>query len=266
LLDQKAAALFLRRFLAILVAFGLNPAANAQQRGPVVLAASSLQEALNEAADRWAAKKHARPVLSFAGTPTLARQIEAGAPADIFISADEAWMRHVAAKRLIRPETRVTFLANTLVLIAPLASKTTLTIQPGAPLVRALGSGRMAMANPASVPAGRYGKAALESLGVWRSVQSKVALTENVRSALALVERGEAPLGIVYATDARASRRVKIVGVFPTESHPQIAYAMATPRTSTHKEAEGFRRFLLSREAIAIFIRRGFTAGQAGLN
>lgn len=233
--------------------------AQAQTRGPVVLAAASLQEALNDAANTWAARKHPKPIISFAGSSALARQIEVGAPADLFISADEEWMDHVAKRGLIRAGTRVTFLSNQLVLVAPAAARTRLSIRRHFPLARALGNGRLSMADPDSVPAGKYGKASLISLGVWPSVENKVARAENVRAALALVERGEAPFGIVYNTDARASARVRIAGIFPSGSHPPITYPIATLRASTNPEAEGFRRFILSREGKACFARRGFS-------
>jgi molybdate transport system substrate-binding protein len=249
----------------ILIFLGFAAPVHARQRGPVILAASSLQEALNEAADRWAAKKQARPIISFAGSPALARQIEAGAPADIFISADNEWMNYVAAKGLIRPRTRAILVGNQLVLVAPASSGARLTIRPSFALAHALGNGRLAMANPDSVPAGRYGKAALVNLGVWPSVAGKIVRAENVRAALALVERGEAPFGIVYASDAKASRKVRIMGIFPKSSHPPITYPLAILKTSTNHDAEGFRRFLLSREGLAIFVRRGFTP-RTGLN
>lgn len=243
--------------LLLAVMLGLAPA-RAEQRGPVVLAAASLQEALDDAGRAWAAKGHARPVISFAGSPALARQIEAGAPADLFISADKDWMDHVAARGLLRRGTRATLASNRLVLVAPAASTARLTIAPGFPLARALGTGRLAMADPDSVPAGRYGRAALTSLGVWPAVEPRIARAENVRAALALVERGEAPFGIVYATDAQATARVRVVGVFPASSHPPITYPVAVLRGSTHAGAEPFRRFLLSREGRAILVRRGF--------
>lgn len=249
-----------RSFLALLAAlsFAASPAL-AQQRGPLILAAASLQEAMNDAADAWAARRHPRPVLSFAGSSALARQIEAGAPADMFISADTEWMDYVAAKRLIRPNTRSPFLSNSLVLIAPSDSRVRLTIARNFPLVRALGDGRLAMADPNAVPAGKYGKDALTHLGVWPSVAGRVAAAENVRAALALVERGAAPLGIVYATDARASTRVKVVGAFPANSHAPITYPLALLSRSSHPDAEAFRRFLLSPQGRAIFARRGFS-------
>ncbi len=234
--------------------------ARAQGKGPLVLAAASLQESLSAAADAWAAKGHARPVISFAASSALARQIEAGAPADLFISADEPWMDAVAAKGLIAPGTRKSFLANRLVLVAPAHSPTRLTIGKGFPLARALGGGRLAMADPDGVPAGRYGKAALMALGVWPSVETRIASAENVRAALALVERGAAPLGIVYATDARASARVRLVGTFPAASHPPVTYPLARLKASRSRDAERFRQFLLSREGRAIFLRYGFSA------
>lgn len=250
----------LRKFsLFLALCLGGFGVASAQQRGPLVLAAASLQETMTEATDAWAARKHARPTVSFAGSPALARQIESAAPADLFVSADAEWMDYVAAKGLIRAGTRVSFLSNRLVLIAPVGSRARLTIGRNFPLARALGKGRLAMADPDSVPAGKYGKAALESFGVWPAVRGKVARAENVRAALTLVERGETPFGIVYATDARASARVRVVGTFPASSHPAITYPIAVLRASTNPDAEGFRRFLISREGKAIFARRGFT-------
>ena len=243
---------------AFLLLLALVAPACAQSRGPLVLAAASLQESLNAAADGWAKKGHARPVISFAGSSALARQIEAGAAADLFISADEEWMTYVADKGLIRPRTRVSFLTNRLVLIAPAASPVRLTIAPRFALARALGAGRLAMADPAAVPAGKYGQEALTRLGVWPTVADKVARAENVRAALALVDRGAAPLGIVYATDARADPGVRVVGMFPAGSHAPISYPLAILARSTHRDAEGFRRYLVSAEGKAIFRRFGF--------
>ena len=246
--------------LGLFVLLVATSPANAQQKGPVVLAASSLQEALSDAADQWARQGHFKPVLSFAASPALARQIAAGAPADLFISADEAWMNELAQKGLIRPGTRSSFLSNQLVLVAPASSKIGIVIRAKFPLAKALGDGRLAMADPDSVPAGRYGKAALTTLGVWSGVETKVARAENVRAALALVERGEAPLGIVYASDARASKNVRVVGVFPADSHPTISYPIATLKAATNLDAEIFRKYLISRSGKAIFLRYGFIA------
>jgi len=240
------------------------PPAQAAPRAPLVLAASSLQEALSEAADAWAARRHDRPVLSFAASSALARQIEAGAPADLFISADEEWMNHVAAKGLTRPGTRAPLVGNRLVLVAPAGSPLHLKIAPGFALARALGGGRLAMADPDAVPAGKYGKAALTRLGVWPQVAGSLARAENVRAALALVERGEAPLGIVYASDAAASRGVRVVGQFPASSHAPITYPIAVLRAATSPDTAAFRRFLLSAEGQAIFARHGFVTRAAG--
>ncbi len=236
---------------------GVSPA-RAQDRGPLVLAAASMQEALTDAANRWVALKHPRPVLSFAASSALARQIESGAQADLFISADEEWMDYLQTKALLRPGTRARLTENRLVLVAPAASKVALRIAPRFALARALGTGRLAIADPATVPAGRYGKATLEKLGVWPSVAARIAPAENVRAALALVERGAAPLGIVYATDARASAKVRVVGLFPASSHPPITYPVALLKASANPQAEAFRRFLISREGRAILAQRGF--------
>lgn len=244
--------------LVLLALFGALPA-RAQSAAPVVLAAASLQEALGEAADAWARQRHQRPVLSFAGSSALARQVEAGAPADLFISADEAWMDHIDQRGLLASGSRRVIAGNRLVLIAPLDSPVKLRIAKGFPLARALGAGRLAMADPAAVPAGRYGLAALEALGVWAVVEPRVVRSENVRAALALVERGEAPLGIVYATDAAASRKVRVVGVFPASSHPPIRYPAAQLKTAKAKDASAFLAFLGSRQARVILARHGFS-------
>lgn len=256
---------FIARTLAVpaLVVLGLLSGiapALAQGRAPIVLAAASLQESLTAAANRWAAKGHPRPVLSFAASSALARQVEAGAPADLFVSADEEWMTYLAQRRLIQPRSRVSFLTNSLVLVAPAASRVRLAIAPRFPLARALGPGRLAMGDPGSVPAGKYGKQALSRLGVWPGVQGKVAAAENVRAALALVSRGETPLGVVYATDARAATGVRVVGIFPASSHTPITYPVASLATSRNSEGEAFRRFLISGEGKGIFRRFGFGA------
>lgn len=246
-------------FLWIAAVLALTAPAQAQKRGPLVLAAASLQESMNAAADAWAAAGRARPVISFAASSALARQIEAGAPADLFVSADVEWMDVLQREQLIRPGSRSDFLGNRLALIAPAGSRVALRIARGFPIARALGDGRLAMADPGAVPAGRYGKAALTALGVWPSVANRVAHAENVRAALALVERGATPLGIVYETDARASAKVRVVGLFPPGSHAPITYPMAIIASSRNPEAEVFRRFLLSPRGRAIFQRYGFS-------
>jgi len=224
----------------------------------LVLAAASLQESLGAAADAWTRRGHPRPVISFAASSALARQIESGAPADMFVSADEVWMDYLAARKLLRGGTRVPLLTNHLVLVAPAGSKLRLTIGRGFPLARALGKGRLAMADPDAVPAGKYGRQALTRLGVWHSVKSRIARAENVRAALAFVARGEAPLGIVYATDARAEPGVRVVGTFPAASHAPITYPVALLARSTSRDAEVFRRYLVSPQGKAIFRRFGF--------
>ena len=244
--------------LALLLLAFTGPALAAPARPPLVLAAASLQESMTAAADAWARKGHPRPVISFAASSALARQVEAGAAADLFVSADEDWMDALAAKGLIAPASRVTFLGNRLVVVAPAGSRVRIPLTPG-PLARVLGAGPLAMADTESVPAGKYGKAALVKLGVWDAVSQHVVRAENVRAALALVERGAAPLGIVYATDAMASAGVRIAGVFPAGSYPPIAYPVARLKASTNAEGEAFRRFLVSREGRAIFIRFGFS-------
>ncbi len=230
----------------------------AQPKGPLVLAASSLQESMTDIADAWSAMGHARPVISFAATSALARQIEAGAPADLFLSADESWMDAIDRKGLIKPGTRQALLSNRLALVAPTRSKAQLRIKTGFPLTSALGRGRLVMADPDTVPAGRYAKAALQTLGVWTEVAPKIARAENVRAALALIERGAAPLGIVYATDAKASKKIRVIGLFPADSHPPIVYFLARLESATHPDAAAFSRFLRSPQAQRIFIRYGF--------
>lgn len=261
----------MRRILILLAALAvlvggatlfLRERASTGGKAPVVLAAASLQESLEAAADAWSAKGHARPVLSFAGSSALARQIEAGAPADLFISADEEWMDTLASKGLIQPDSRAELLGNSLVLIAPAASRTQLKLAPGFPIGSALGTGRLALADPAGVPAGRYARQALEKLDVWDQVSARIAAGDNVRSALALVARGEAPLGVVYATDAKADPKVRVVGTFPPESHTPITYPVALLKTARSPDAEALRQFLLSPEAQAIFQRYGFIPGR----
>jgi molybdate transport system substrate-binding protein len=249
-----------RLVIILLLWFAGQGLAVAQEKAPLVLAAASLQESLTAAADAWAGQGHPRPVLSFAASPALARQVEAGARADLFISADEPWMDYLAQRKLIVPGTRVSFLSNRLALIAPRSSTVRLAIGPGFALARTLGDGRLAMADPAAIPAGRYGKAALEKLGVWAQVSGRIAAADSVRAALVLVERGAAPLGIVYTTDARAAPDVRVVGIFPANTHPPITYPVARLTASTGKDGEAFRRFLVSPAGKAIFARFGFSA------
>ena len=258
------AAFCLLLMLGLLTACGQPTPQEANERAPVddgpplVLAASSLQESLEAAADAWAAEGHARPTLSFAATSALARQIDARAPADLFLSADQDWMNHVEARGLIDPTSRANFVGNSIVLVVPRSSD--LTWSPGGDLSLALGDGKLAMADPDAVPAGKYGKAALESLGQWNAVSPDIVRAENVRAALAFVERGAAAAGVVYGTDAAASDKVRVVATFPTGSHPPIVYPLAQLNSSRSKDAAAFRGFLLSQEGQAIFRRYGFTA------
>ena len=250
--------MIVRRLLTTLAAALCLATAAQAAEPPVVLAAASLQEALTDAAGRFAATGHPRPVLSFAASSQLARQIENGAPADMFISADEAWMDDLANRKLITPGSRASFLSNRLVLVAPADHPFTTTIKPGFPLATLLGEGHLAMADVAAVPAGRYGKAALTKLGVWSAIEAKVVQTDNVRSALVFVERGEARAGIVYATDAMASRKVVVAAVFPTTSHPPISYPLGLVVGRANPEARAFRRYLLSDAGGAVFACYGF--------
>jgi molybdate transport system substrate-binding protein len=253
------AILRLAALLAIFFHISGAPAMAQDRRGPLVLAAASMQEAMTAAADAWTAQRHARPILSFAASSALARQIRGGAPADLFVSADEDWMDDVEKAGFVARGSRTDMAGNRLVLIAPAKAPVRLRIARGMPIARALGRSRLAMANPDSVPAGKYGKDALTALGLWPTVAKRLALGDNVRSAMALVERGEARLGIVYATDARVSKNVMVAGVFPASSHAPIRYPLARLSASRHRDAEGFRRFLLSRAGQAILARYGFS-------
>lgn len=221
-----------------------------------IFAAASLKNALDEAAEAW---NGPRIRASYAASSALARQLERGAPADLFLSADTLWMEWAEARRLVRAETRRDLLGNSLVLIAPAGAKPTLALRPGMDLAGALGDGRLAIADPDAVPAGRYAKAALQSLGVWNEVRDRLARAENVRAALAFVARGEAPLGIVYASDAVADSTVEIAAAFPGSLHPPIVYPVAVTTASRRPEAASFVDFLASERARAIFERHGFT-------
>lgn len=231
-------------------------AAPAAAQTLTVFAAASLKNALDEIALGYAPT--AKVVVSYAASSTLAKQIENAAPADVFISADLDWMDYLDQRKLISSRSRVNLLRNRLVIIAPADSSMALEIKPGFALTAMLGNGRLAMANPDGVPAGKYGKAALESLGVWQSVAAKVAPAENVRAALMLVSRGESPFGIVYRTDAIVDKKVKIAGEFPESSHPPIIYPAALVAASKHAQAQAFLDYLGLAPARAIFTKYGF--------
>lgn len=225
-----------------------------------VFAAASLKEAFDENVKAYRVRTGDRVVVSYAASSALARQIEAGAPADIFVSADLDWMDYLERHHLIKVSTRKNLLRNRLVLVAPSASRVSVNIAPGFPLARLLGKNRLAMADPDTVPAGKYGKAALESMEVWKDVRARVAAAENVRAALVLVSRGEAPFGVVYRTDAAADSRVKVLGTFPENAHPPIIYPIAVT-ASGKPAAELFVRRLGQQEAGAIFRKHGFDPG-----
>lgn len=247
--------LLVAAFLAVQTAFVSAAAA----KDVVVFAAASLKNALDEASAAYEREAGVKALISYAASSTLAKQVESGAPADLFISADLDWMDYLQKRDLIKPETRLTLLGNKLVLIAPVSSTAQIEIQPGFALADLLGNERLAMADPGAVPAGKYGKAALEKLGVWASVAAKMAPTEDVRAALLLVSRGETPLGIVYATDAAADKGVRIVAAFPEDSHPPIVYPAAELTTTANPAATGFLEFLKSDRARPFFERQGFT-------
>jgi molybdate transport system substrate-binding protein len=233
-----------------------QPAAKADD-ATLVFAAASLKNALDSAVGDYSKTTGKTVTVSYAATSALAKQIQEGAPADIFFSADLDWMDKLQDKKLIEADSRVTLLGNELVLVAPQDSAVSLTIAPSFALSDALGDGKLAMAMTASVPAGKYGKAALEKLGVWDSVSPKVAESENVRAALELVSRGEAALGIVYTTDANADKGVKVIGTFPEDSHPPILYPIALT-ASAKPDARAFLDYLTSVKAKPIFEAQGF--------
>ncbi len=245
----------LTRYLtALLASLLLTAAAHA---APVtVFGAASLKNALDEVGAEYA-KTGGEARFSYAASSVIARQIEQGAPADIFVSADSDWMDYLAQRRLIVASSRRDLLTNRLALIAPADSKVNLKVARGMPLAKALGSGRLALAGP-DVPAGKYGRASLSALGVWNSVSGKLAPAENVRSALQFVARGESPLGVVYDTDAMVEPRVRIVGLFPADTHPRIVYPAAIVASSKNPDAAKFLAFMRGPRAGAIFKKYGF--------
>lgn len=224
-----------------------------------VFAAASLKNALDAINAEWQKESGNAATVSYAASSALAKQIEAGAPADVFISADLAWMDYVADKNLIKDGTRANLLGNRIVLIAPKDNPAPVEIKKDFDLAGLVGDGRLAMGAVDSVPAGKYGKAALETLGIWPSVEAKVAGAESVRAALALVSRGEAPYGIVYQTDAAADPEVAIVGTFPEDSHKPIIYPIAVLAESKNPAAAAYLDFVKSGKAKALFEHEGFT-------
>jgi molybdate transport system substrate-binding protein len=243
--------------LLLLLPMGFSRAALAAD--VVVFAAASLKNALDDAAQTYHSQGGAAAKISYAASSALAKQIENGAPADIFISADLAWMDYVQKRNLIQPATRKNLLGNRLVLVAPAGSGAKIDIKPGFDLVGLLHGGRLAMADPASVPAGKYGRAALQKLGIWNAVEPHVAGAENVRAALLFVDRKETPLGIVYATDAASDPKVEIAGAFPENTHPPIIYPIALTASSNNPDAAKYLQFLESPAAKPAFKKQGFT-------
>jgi molybdate transport system substrate-binding protein len=254
-----------RLVVAVILAAGFalgfpEPVSKAAEGDVVVFAAASLKNALDQVAKEWGAKSGGKKVaISYAASSALAKQIESGAPADIFASADLDWMDYLAKKGLIQPDTRVNLLGNQLVLVAPKDSTAKVEMGTKLDLAAALGDGRLAMANVDSVPAGKYGKAALQKLGAWDGVKDKLAQAENVRAALQLVARGEAPLGIVYLTDVASDPKLKVLATFPEDSHPPIIYPIAILKSSSNPDARSFFEFMRGGDAKGAFDKQGFT-------
>ncbi len=251
----------LRSFSALLlIAVSLAPtAARAQDdAGLTVFAAASLKEALDEAAAAYRRQTGVPVRVSYAASSALARQIEQGAPADVFFSADLEWMDYLQQRNRLDVATRRSLLGNRLVLIAPRASKARVDLNRPATLLAALGGGRLAIGQTRTVPAGKYAKASLESLSLWSGVRPRLAESESVRAALMLVARGETPLGIVYASDAKSEPDVRVVATFPEDSHPPIVYPVAALRGARAAQAARFVQWLASPAADALFTKRGF--------
>jgi len=249
-------SIFVASAIAIVALWSLT--AHAQDRDLLVFGASSLKDALDTANAQYQHDTGHKVAVSYGASSVLAREIENGAPADVFISADIDWMDYVMARKLVKPETRFNLLGNKLVLITPVDSKINLTIGANFPLAQSLGNDRLALADPNLVPAGIYAKAALESLGVWSSVSEKIVSAPDVRAAILLVARGEAPLGIVYETDAVTNQNVRIVGVFPASTHPPIIYPIAVATASTNREAIAYVNHLKSSSAKPAFELQSF--------
>jgi len=250
-------ALLLSLLVAAAGSFGTS--AQAQDKTLTVFAAASMKNALDDVDAAYTKKTGVKVAASYAASSTLMKQIEQGAPADIFVSADLDWMDYGSKKKVIKDDTRVNLLGNKIVLIAPKDAKIDhVTIGPGFDLAKLAGDGRVTTGDVKSVPVGKYAKAALEKLGAWTAVEPKMAMAESVRAALALVARGEAVLGIVYETDAKVEPNVKIVGAFPEDSHPPIIYPVAATVTAK-PDAADYLAFLRSAAAKAIFEKYGFT-------
>ncbi len=254
--------MFARLFAALTLLFafaGAAPPATAADH-LTIFAAASLRNALDDVNAAFTKATGIKLTASYAASSTLAKQIEQSAPADAFISADLKWMDYLAERKLIKPDTRVNLLGNKLVLVAPKASKLAhVDIGPGFDIAKLAGDGRIAVADVRAVPAGLYAKAALQTLGAWKAAEPKLAMAENVRATLAFVARGETPVGIVYATDAKVEPKVKIVGVFPDGSYPAITYPIAAIADTKKADVPRYFAFLRSAAAKAIFEKYGFS-------
>jgi molybdate transport system substrate-binding protein len=248
-----------RRLLCGLGALAIvGAAAPAQAAGELIIfAAASLKIVMDDAIAAWRAEGGREAIVAFASTPALVRQLSHGAPAHVFVSADADWMDYAVAKGLVRADTRVSLAGNTLVMVAPTGQARPFEVKPGFNIAAYLGQDRLAIAEVNFVPAGKYAKAALENLGAWDAVKSKLAQAENARAALTLVARGEAPLGIVYRSDAMVEPAVQVIAHIPTDSHPPIVYPAALTPT-VHPGAPPFLAFLKSPKAQALFERHGF--------
>ncbi len=246
--------------IALLTTILFEPAAPRAEPPVTLFAAVSAVEAVTVVAQAYEAGGGGRVRTVFAASSTLARQIAQGAPADLYLSANIAWMDDVEGRGIIEPGSRIDLLGNALILIAPKRSSVAIDVAPGFPLAEVLEDRRLAMGDPAHVPAGIYAKAALTKLGVWRSVSARVAYLGDARAALAMVDRGEAAAGIVYASDVRGAARVRVVGRFPADSHPAIVYPLAVIAGRGRPEVLAFYEFLQTPQARSLFEARGFSA------
>jgi molybdate transport system substrate-binding protein len=256
MMTRRRVGVWLSGWLWLLVAAS-GGAAEAQHKPVLVFAASSLTDVVDDLEQAFTASTGIPVKASYAASSALAKQVEAGAPADVFFSADTDWVDYLDQRKLLKPGTRRDVVANRLVLIAPLDSHLRVKIAPHFDLSGALGEGKLATGDPDSVPVGKYAQAALVKLGVWDAVSSRIVRAENVRSALAFVARGEAALGIVYATDAKAETRVKVLDVFPESTHPPIRYPIALTMGASADGAR-FTAFVTSAAGSDVFRKYGF--------
>lgn len=250
---------FGRRPLLIGSVASIAPRPTRAAQPVMILAAATLKNALDVVVRAAEARLHVPIVTVYGPSPTLVKQLENGAPGDIFFSADADWMNDAIARKLVDPASRVDLLSSRLVLVGPATQAERVTIMPGFPLDRLLGTGRLAMCDPMMMPAGRYGRAALQRLGVWNNVKDRVAVAEDVLAALVLVSRHEAALGIVFDTDVRLDRDVTIIGTFPSDSYPPIVYPVAAVAGSRNPNTKPVLDFIASPEARAIFLAQGYT-------